>query len=344
MRITTALSCAALGGGAITGVGSLPHRDPAAAVRLVADLCPEIPFWPQLPQRAPSELMVEQALAPVAELLQPRKGSYGYQLEQRDRAELLDRLTYGQAALTPEVAAGFFAFEEALAANAFPRAVALKGQIIGPLTLAAQIFVDEQPLLRDPEGLAVIRAYVERMARWQIMRLARWRTPVLLVLDEPYLALLPSLGNTDMFAAVHGLAQSLRATGALVGVHCCAALPDQPPPLALLCATGADIVSFDAYQRGEAFCADPIVRSFLAAGGALAFGLVPTLRDLANVSLADLLARWLVVSCGGDPRLSLKDHTLITATCGLGLLSEDVARRSFELARELAAAVGDNEL
>lgn len=344
MHRTAALSCAALGGGAITGVGSLPHTDPAAAVRLVAELCPEIPFWPQLPQRAPGELMVAQALAPVAELLQPREGRYGYQLERHNRAELLRRLTYDQAELTPEVAAGFFALEAALAANAFPRAVALKGQIIGPLTLAAQIFVEEQPLLHDPEGLAVVSAYVERLARWQIARLARWRTPVLLVLDEPYLALLPSPGATELLMVVHGLIQALRATGALAGIHCCATLPDRAPPLALLCATGADVVSFDAYQRGEAFCADQAVQAFLAEGGVLAFGIVPTLRDLADVSFADLLARWIIASRGGDDCASLKVHTLITATCGLGLLTEDAARRSFELARELAAAVGSSEL
>lgn len=339
MHITAALTCAALGGGAVTGIGSLPHTDPVAAVQLVAELCPEIPFWPQLPRRAPGELMVAQVLVPVAGLLRPREGRYGYQLEARDRAMLLRRLAAARGELTPAVAAGFFALEAALAANAFPRAVALKGQIIGPLTLAAQIFVDEQPLLYDPEGLAVVSAYVERLARWQITRLARWRTPVLLMLDEPYLAFLRGPGDGQMLAMVQGLSQALRAAGALVGVHCCATLPDRTPPLALLCATGADVVSFDACQRSEAFCAEPAVQSFLASGGILAFGIVPTLSDLTDVSLATLLARWIVAGRGGPPRISLREHTLITATCGLGLLTEGVARRSFELARELAGAV-----
>ncbi|MCS6880259.1 MAG: hypothetical protein RMK84_06150 [Oscillochloridaceae bacterium] len=339
MHITTALTCATLGGGAITGIGSLPHADPAAAVQLVAEFCPEIPFWPQLPQRAPGELMVAQALVPVADLLRTREGRYGYQLEARNRATLLNRLADARGELTPAVAAGFFALEAALAANAFPRAVALKGQIIGPLTLAAQIFVDEQPLLYDPEGLAVVSAYVESLARWQITRLARWRTPVLLMLDEPCLAFLPEPGDGQMLAIVQGLSRALRAAGALVGVHCCATLPDRTPPLALLCATGADVVSFDAYQRSEAFCTEPAVRSFLASGGVLAFGIVPTFSDLTSVSLADLLVRWIVASRSGPPGIALKEHTIITATCGLGLLTESVARRSFELARELASAV-----
>jgi hypothetical protein len=86
------------------------------------------------------------------------------------------------------------------------------------------------------------------------------------------------------------------------------------------------------------------VQAFVAAGGLLAFGLVPTLRDLADVSFADLLDRWIIASRGGDPRVHLKGHTLITATCGLGLLTEGAARRSFELARELASAVGSSAL
>jgi hypothetical protein len=80
MHNTTFLTCAVLGGGAITGIGSLPHTDPTAAVQLVAELCPEIPFWPQLPQRSRGELMVEQALTPFTDLLRPRTGRYGYQL------------------------------------------------------------------------------------------------------------------------------------------------------------------------------------------------------------------------------------------------------------------------
>lgn len=86
----------------------------------------------------------------------------------------------------------------------------------------------------------------------------------------------------------------------------------------------------DADQRGEVFCADPAVQAFLAGGGLLACGIVPTLRDLTDVPFAALLVRWLVVSCGGDSRAPLKSHTPITATCGLGLLTEGAARRSFQ--------------
>ena len=43
-----------------TGIGSLPHKDPNDACRLICDFFPEIPFWPQLPKRAPLENMYMQ--------------------------------------------------------------------------------------------------------------------------------------------------------------------------------------------------------------------------------------------------------------------------------------------
>jgi glutathione S-transferase len=339
MHNTTFLTCAVLGGGAITGIGSLPHTDPTAAVQLVAELCPEIPFWPQLPQRSRGELMVEQALTPFTDLLRPRTGRYGYQLERCNRAELLRRLTNDRAVLTPEVAAGFYAFEDALAAHAFPRAVALKGQIIGPLTLAAQIVIEDQLLLHDPESLAAVSAYVERLARWQIARLARWRTPIILALDEPYLALLSGPGAHVSLMILQSLIQALRGCGVLISVHCCATLPDKSPPCALLGMTGADIVSFDAYQQCAIGCTDATVQTFVRNGGILAFGLVPTLRNLDDVALPDLLTRWIVMSSGCDSADDIVQHTMITATCGLGLLTERAAWRSFQLARDLAQAI-----
>ncbi len=45
---------------ATTGVGSLPHRDPRAGVADVLAFCPEFPYWPQFPNRSPSEHMYRQ--------------------------------------------------------------------------------------------------------------------------------------------------------------------------------------------------------------------------------------------------------------------------------------------
>lgn len=42
-----------------TGIGSLPHKDPEEACRVIFDSV-DIPFWPQLPHRSFLELMVPQ--------------------------------------------------------------------------------------------------------------------------------------------------------------------------------------------------------------------------------------------------------------------------------------------
>jgi hypothetical protein len=342
MYIREILSCRRLGAGAVTGIGSLPHTDAEAAVRLVAEVSPEIPFWPQLPQRAVEERMVEQALTPVLDLLAPRNGSYGYALLQVDRrTDLIARFECAQAELAPFAAAGFFAFERALAKGAFPHAVALKGQIIGPVTLAALLFVDGQPLVNDSAALDAAGSYIQRLAIWQIERLARWRTPVLLMLDEPYLALLSQCDATgEAMRVVQSVVRGIQATGALVGVHCCALLPDGMPPVALLCRTGADVVSFDAYHRVASWCANPDVCAFVKEGGILAFGLAPTIHDLSGVGSADLLTHWIIATAGCDRQVDMARHTLVTATCGLGLLSEDAARQSFRLARDVAGLIG----
>src|SRR5512139_1402875 len=46
-----------------TGVGSLPHRDPAKAMNAVLGRFREIPYWPQLPRRTFLESMYVQFAA-----------------------------------------------------------------------------------------------------------------------------------------------------------------------------------------------------------------------------------------------------------------------------------------
>ena len=41
----------------VTGIGSFPFTDVDKALDIIFEKCPEIPFWPQLPKRAPYENM-----------------------------------------------------------------------------------------------------------------------------------------------------------------------------------------------------------------------------------------------------------------------------------------------
>ncbi|BBO91851.1 hypothetical protein [Desulfosarcina ovata] len=50
---------------AATGIGSLPFTDTQTALSLIAEHLPEIPHWPQLPQRGRCEHFIHQFLQPM---------------------------------------------------------------------------------------------------------------------------------------------------------------------------------------------------------------------------------------------------------------------------------------
>jgi len=55
--------------GAVTGIGSLPLTSIKSAIRSVAELSQEVPFWPQLPQLSERESIVGQGLGIVENLI-----------------------------------------------------------------------------------------------------------------------------------------------------------------------------------------------------------------------------------------------------------------------------------
>jgi hypothetical protein len=68
----------------------------------------------------------------------------------------------------------------------------------------------------------------------------------------------------------------------------------------------------------------------------VAFGLVPTWKRLDQLDPNALFERWLGAVTGIMPVDTLARQTLITATCGLGLLPESAVASSFHLAHQLA--------
>src|SRR4051812_19911224 len=77
----------------------------------------------------------------------------------------------------------------ALARGLFPSAVAVKGQVEGPITLAAYLFYKDRPFLSDSALFAAVAFHVSQIICWQIDRLKPVGLPVLLFVDEPALCL-----------------------------------------------------------------------------------------------------------------------------------------------------------
>lgn len=330
----------------------MPHPDAASAVAFVLHHLPEFPFWPQLPRRTPLEGMTLQytrgfpSLVPAAAGRDPQVDT---------GPEGADSLTafYEAAlrgdpepfALPPERAEGFFAFEEALG-RARPAGLQyVKGHVTGPVTLASSLKDRAgRELLYDDTYREALAAFLALSIRWQVRRLARWGAPVVLFLDEPAMEV---FGSAYSSALTPDLVRSLwdpclaavREEGALSGIHCCG-----NTDWGFLFASGVDIVNFDAFAFLDRMLLYPEAAGrFLAEGGALAWGLVPTsdaargqTADGLTARLEDGLARF--AAAGIDPDL-LRRQCLLTPSCGMGSLDPDLAERIAGLLTEVSRRI-----
>lgn len=262
-RVAPGGFCARLPRSAFVGVGSLPWTDPRQAIDVVAEYAPNLPFWPQLPARAPGEDMVSQALGAAAQILPPREG---WPWPVPDPVALLAALV---PELRPEDAAGFFAFKQALDEGRFPKAEALKGQLVGPWTLASS--------LGRPELLEPLAEHLAALARWQLLRLQRFCLPVLIMVDEPALGSVPAGERERAAAAIGRVFRELDEHEGISGLHCCGAFD-----LTWLDHLTPDVLHLDLSGGVEAFLEHPSARRWRAGGGRSVLGVLPSSGPLPS--------------------------------------------------------------
>lgn len=323
--------------GAITGIGSLPVTSTASAIQSVAEFSPEVPFWPQLPKLSDRESIIGQGLGVVADLIEPRSEGYGYQVKDGQIDSVIAMLHRSNGELSAANAAGFRVFEEALSAGRFKSAIAVKGQIEGPITLSAYLFYKGRPFLSDSALFAAVAFHISQILCWQIDRLSSSGLPVLLFVDEPALCLeapANAVSDEERLSALAATLNDARARGAYAGLHCCAARPFER-----MFRAKPDILSFDAHEGLELFFADSHTLDFVNQGGTVAYGLVPTKQHLNAIDAASIFIRWLeAASRAGDPQ-NLAQRSMITATCGLGLLEMSSVVDSFHVAHGVSTLV-----
>lgn len=336
--------------GCVTGIGSLPFATGCEATRAIAEYCPDLPFWPQLPRVSEQEGIIGQGLQIFWDLIEPRSDGYGYQVREGRLDAVVEALHKSSGRLTQANATGFTAFEDALKAGAFPQALGVKGQIEGPITLATYLFHRGRTFLADSSLFAAVAFHLSQVVCWQIERLKAFGLPVFIFIDEPALCLDAAISNGISqelrLNALSAIFDDVRARGAFGGLHCCA-----ERPFARMCLAKPDILSFDAHQGLEQFFADSDALHFLQSGGWVAYGMIPTSRCSSPVDAALLFSRWLMAaSMAGDPQ-ELAQRAMITATCGLGLLDSRSVVESFSAAnavgrliKRLAGTMSDESL
>jgi methionine synthase II (cobalamin-independent) len=336
-------------------IGSLPIDNHAEAVKLVFKHTPEIPVWVQLPTYK-EEGMISQFLSGFPGLVTEEDRTFIDTASERFDNDLLGfyedymAVIEGQTdlddsrfVLKTDTAGGFFALMKHLQTLSDPPK-AIKGQITGPITFGLgltdqngkAIFYNEQ--LRD----AAVKLLAQK-ARWQVRKLSEFGRPVIIFFDEPALAgfgssALISISRDEVAICFEEVIDAVHVEDGLAGVHVCA-----NADWSLILESSADILSFDAYSFFDRLILYPDhLKRFVASGGILAWGIVPTLNadDIEKETTDSLVATWegqaRAVEALGIDKSAILAQTLITPSCGTGSLGLDHATKVLILTREVS--------
>ncbi len=265
---------------ATTGIGGLPHSwEDAQRVSFAH----QVPFCPTPPE----EQMVRAAADGLPGLRADGTVNAEEWAEGRDRLAL--ELLQSPEALVSAGARRFFA------EVARRRPEVAKVQLAGPLTVVSQVGCRGEIADQLRELLRVKASALVDGVR------AAGATPLIFI-DEPAL-----MGD---LAPLGSLLSALKDRGATVGVHCCG-----QAEWGQVLALPIDVLSFDARLSVDAIAEEAALPAFLARGGRLSIGVIPTSPG-ARYSVPELVDS-VVLALGVEALRT----ALLTPACGLGLRS-----------------------
>jgi hypothetical protein len=339
---------------AATSVGSFPHKDSAAACDLVLDCFPQVPSWPQLPAARLLEQMEIQYSEGLPCIVVDDERERMYFDTSREHTAELERFyenflaeNFDYFAISPKYARGLHRMAEQLSLNGQQQMKYFKCQVTGPVSFGLSI-VDENKraiyyneMFRDVlvKGMAM-------KARWQLRKFRSVCERRICTVDEPILSAFGSstyvsVSRNDVISYLHEMVDAIHAEEALAGVHCCGNTEWTIPIEA-----GMDLLNFDAYEYGDSILLYPEqIKSFLEAGGILAWGIVPTSEQIEQHTAASLMERFEVLvqrlaAKGIDRELILK-QALVTASCGTGTVPMERAERIARTTKQLSDRLKD---
>jgi hypothetical protein len=156
-----------------------------------------------------------------------------------------------QAALRTDYAGGLHVFLERAGKNGER---AIKGQVTGPISFGLAVTdQDRRPLLYDDVLADAIAKHLRLKAAWQEKALRKAFPTTIISVDEPYLS---SLGSAFVSIpreqVVALLEEVLGGIDGLKAIHCCG-----NTDWSVILQTSIDILSFDAFNYGEALSLYP---------------------------------------------------------------------------------------
>ena len=331
-----------------TGIGSLPVTDPDKAAELSLRYLPEAPIWPQLPKRGFREHMDGQYSESLPGLVIDDKKQRFFFDTAGDLTPQLEKFfgryiekDYSFFKISEEYAAGFYGYLRALKKGVPPRTQYLKGHVTGPLT-AGTSFKDEtgRDIIHNEVMFDAVVKGLAMKAAWQIETMKQFGKPVIIFIDEPAMESLGSafsaVSSEVVAERLNELIDTIHELGGIAGIHCCGNA-DWP----MLFNLRIDIVNFDAFGYMEKVLLYPDdIKKFLARGGSLAWGIVPTGacigKETADGLIIKLETGMKRLEKEGIDRKTLLRQCLLTPSCGMGSLTPEKAEAILKLLREVS--------
>jgi methionine synthase II (cobalamin-independent) len=327
------------------GIGSLPHQDPFKASEVILNYFPESPYWPQLPSRDFKEGMLAQFTEGMPGVAMDGERVYFHspfnptpeweKFYEASSEERLDHFIIGR-----ECASGFYTLLELLKGK---KPILVKGQITGPITLGLGLSDEKKiPILYDPNLKEMLFKTIALKARWQEREFSKLlpEAETLIFFDEPLLSSYGSISmNLGKEEIIECLNKAISSLQGLSGIHICGATD-----WSMIMQTGIKVIHFDAYQFFSnmlAYASE--LKQFLLNGGRLAWGIVPSEEEFLKQETASNLMKSLeekieLLIKEGIPEEILIKNSLVSQSCGLASLSEDLAEKALKLTKEVSSA------
>ena len=337
-----------------TAIGSLPHTNVIDAINLIKKDFKNIPFWPQMVKINKNEDMIFQFLEKMPSFFSDENGIF-LDMEYDGFFEELEDFFNDYEAIVADInsekldkykitkSLAFTEYKNLIKESKPPYA---KGQIVGPFTLSTSLCTkDDTAAIYDDTLREIIVKTLTLKALWQIREInyANQTTVPIIFIDEPSLSQLGtsaymSITEEDAVSMLSEIINIIKQNGAIPAIHCCGKCDWRIPLKA-----GVEIINLDAYSYSEnlsLFSGE--LKEFLNRNGKIAWGVVPTLdkNALEKADIETLIKKFgtavkYLTKKGIDEKLVI-ENSLITPSCGAGVLPVNLAEKAMDLTRILS--------
>ncbi|MBU0599785.1 hypothetical protein KKB84_06430 [bacterium] len=338
-----------------TAIGSLPYQDIGKASKVILENFKEIPVCYQLPKFSFYENMYvqysEKLPCLVLDLDKERiyfdlSKDYYQELERFYQAFLEKDADY--FALTSKYSIGFHTVLDKLR-NSKSLSRYVKTQITGPVSFGLTVTdQNKKAIYYHQEIFAAIVKGLGMKGYWQAKKIKEEGYIPLIFIDEPYFTAIgsayTSINKEEVIKNLNEIIDLIKEVDGIVGVHCCG-----NTDWSILCKSKVDLISFDAYNYLENFSLfkEDLV-SFLDQGGYLAYGIIPSSSEAIKEDPESLTTK-LEKSIAklfqmGILNNETKDHFIVTPSCGVGSLEEDLAEKVLWLTKEVSKMIKERKI